>query len=165
MGLTLGATGTHPWASWRDQRIIDTPHYRRNDELLRYVVWRNNTFGIHTHVAIRGADRAVRVVDALRNWLPELLAVSASSPFHEGVDTGLHSARTQVFTRFFPRCGVPDTFGSWDAYADYVRFLYETGSVGRADAALVERAPAPPVPDGRDPDLRRRSPRSRRRRR
>ena len=117
LGLALGATGTHPWASWRDQRIIDTPHYRRNDELLRYVVWRNNTFGIHTHVAIRGADRAVRVVDALRNWLPELLAVSASSPFHEGVDTGLHSARTQVFTRFFPRCGVPDAFGSWDAYA------------------------------------------------
>jgi glutamate---cysteine ligase / carboxylate-amine ligase len=129
MGLALGATGTHPWSSWRDQRIIDTAHYRRNDEILRYVVWRNNTFGIHTHVAIRGADRAVRVVDALRNWLPELLAVSASSPFHEGVDTGLHSARTQVFTRFFPRCGVPDAFGSWDAYADYVRFLYETGSM------------------------------------
>ena len=129
LGLALGATGTHPWSSWRDQRIIDTPHYRRNDELLQYVVWRNNTFGIHAHVAIRGADRAVRVVDALRNWLPELLAVSASSPFHEGVETGLHSARTQVFTRFFPRCGVPDAFGSWDAYAAYVRFLYETGSV------------------------------------
>ena len=124
LGLALGATGTHPWSSWRDQRIIDTPHYRRNDEILRYVVWRNNTFGIHTHVAIRGADRAVRVVSALRNWLPELLAVSASSPFHEGVDTGLHSARTQVFTRFFPRCGVPDAFGSWGDYADYVRFLY-----------------------------------------
>jgi carboxylate-amine ligase len=132
LGLTIGATGTHPWSSWKDQRIIDTPHYRRNDEILRYVVWRNNTFGIHTHVAIRGADRAVRVVDALRNWLPELLAVSASSPFHEGVDTGLHSARTQVFTRFFPRCGVPDAFGSWDAYAEYVRFLYETGSVDEA---------------------------------
>ena len=129
LGLRLGATGTHPWASWRDQRIIDTPHYRRNDELLRYVVWRNNTFGIHTHVAVRGADRAVRVVSALRNWLPELLAVSASSPFHEGVNTGLHSARTQVFTRFFPRCGVPDAFSSWDEYASYVRFLYETGSV------------------------------------
>ncbi|HET9939258.1 MAG TPA: YbdK family carboxylate-amine ligase [Gaiella sp.] len=129
LGLHLGATGTHPWASWRDQRIIDTPHYRRNDEILRYVVWRNNTFGIHTHVAVRGADRAVRVTSALRNWLPELLAVSASSPFHEGVDTGLHSARTQVFTRFFPRCGVPDAMGSWDEYAAYVRFLYETGSV------------------------------------
>jgi carboxylate-amine ligase len=129
LGLQLGATGTHPWASWRDQRIIDTPHYRRNDEILRYVVWRNNTFGIHTHVAVRGADRAVQVTSALRNWLPELLAVSASSPFHEGVDTGLHSARTQVFTRFFPRCGVPDVFRSWDDYAAYVRFLYETGSI------------------------------------
>ena len=129
LGLVLGATGTHPWSSWRDQRIIDTPHYRRNDELLQYVVWRNNTFGVHTHVAIRGADRAVRVVDALRNWLPELLAVSASSPFHEGVETGLHSARTQVFTRFFPRCGVPDALHSWDEHAAYVRFLYETGSV------------------------------------
>jgi glutamate---cysteine ligase / carboxylate-amine ligase len=129
LGLVLGATGTHPWSSWRDQRIIDTPHYRRNDEILKYVVWRNNTFGIHTHVAIRGADRAVRVTSALRNWLPELLAVSASSPFHEGVDTGLNSARTQVFTRFFPRCGVPDTLGSWDEHAAYVRFLYESGSV------------------------------------
>jgi len=129
LGIRLAATGTHPWASWRDQRIISTPHYRRNDELLRYVVWRNNTFGLHSHVAIRGADRAVRVTSALRNWLPELLAVSASSPFHEGVDTGLHSARTQVFTRFFPRCGVPDLFDSWDDYAAYVRFLYETGSV------------------------------------
>ena len=129
MGIALGATGTHPWADWKDQRIIDTPHYRRNDQLLRYVVWRNNTFGLHVHVGIRGADRAIRVVDGLRSFLPELLALSASSPFHDGVDTGLHSARTQVFTRFFPRCGVPDAFGSWQAYEDYVRFLYETGSV------------------------------------
>jgi carboxylate-amine ligase len=127
--VVLGATGTHPWSPWQEQRIIDTPHYRRNDEILRYVVWRNNTFGVHTHVAIKGADRAVRVASALRNWLPELLAVSASSPFHEGVDTKLHSARTQVFTRFFPRCGVPDALPSWAAYADYVRFLYETGSI------------------------------------
>ena len=132
LGLLLGATGTHPWSSWRDQRIIDTPHYRRNDEILKYVVWRNNTFGVHTHVAIRGADRAVRVTSALRNWLPELLAVSASSPFHEEVDTGLHSARTQVFTRFFPRCGVPDGLHSWEEHAAYVRFLYETGSIDEA---------------------------------
>jgi carboxylate-amine ligase len=132
LGLLIGATGTHPWSSWRDQRIIDTPHYRRNDEILRYVVWRNNTFGVHTHVAIRGPDRAVRVTTALRNWLPELLAVSASSPFHEGVDTGLHSARTQVFTRFFPRCGVPDALHSWEEHAAYVRFLYETRSIDEA---------------------------------
>jgi carboxylate-amine ligase len=129
MGLLLGATGTHPWADWKKQRIIDTPHYRRNDELLRYVVWRNNTFGLHVHVAVRGADRAVAVVAAMRNFLPEILALSASSPFAENVDTGLHSARTQIFTRFFPRCGVPDAFASWAEYESFVRFLYDTGSI------------------------------------
>ena len=129
MGLLLGATGTHPWADWKKQRIIDTPHYRRNDELLRYVVWRNNTFGIHVHVAVRGPDRAIAVSAAMRNFLPELLALSASSPFVENVNTGLHSARTQIFTRFFPRCGVPDAFSSWNEFEGFVRFLYETGSI------------------------------------
>ncbi len=129
MGFLLGATGTHPWADWKKQRIIDTPHYRRNDELLRYVVWRNNTFGLHVHVAINGPDRAIAVVAGMRNFLPELLALSASSPFVEGVNSGLHSARTQIFTRFFPRCGVPDAFASWAEYESFVRFLYETGSI------------------------------------
>jgi len=129
MDILLGATGTHPWADWKKQRIIDTPHYRRNDELLRYVVWRNNTFGLHVHVAVNGPDRAIAVVAGMRNFLPELLALSASSPFVENVNTGLHSARTQIFTRFFPRCGVPDAFASWDEYERFVRFLYDTGSI------------------------------------
>jgi carboxylate-amine ligase len=129
LGLTLGATGTHPWARWQDQRIIDTPHYRRNDEILRYVVWRNNSFGLHVHVGIRGADRVIAVVNGLRNFLPELLALSASSPFVESVNSGLHSARTQIFTRIFPRCGVPDVFASWEEYERYVRFLFETRSI------------------------------------
>jgi glutamate---cysteine ligase / carboxylate-amine ligase len=129
LGATLGATGTHPWARWQDQRIIDTPHYRRNDEILRYVVWRNNSFGLHVHVAINGADRAVAVCNALRNYLPELLALSASSPFVEEVNTGLHSARTQIFTRMFPRCGIPDVYDGWAGFERYVSFLYETRSI------------------------------------
>jgi len=129
LGIWLSAAGTHPWSPWQEQRIIDTPHYRRNDELLRYVVWRNNTFGLHVHVGVHGADRAIKVCSALRAYLPELLALSASSPFVEGVNSGLHSARTQIFTRMFPRCGVPDALGSWDEWECYVRFLYETGSV------------------------------------
>jgi glutamate---cysteine ligase / carboxylate-amine ligase len=127
--IALGGTGAHPWSRWQDQRIIDTPHYRRNDELLRYVVWRNNTFGLHVHVGIAGADRAIAVHDALRNFLPELLALSASSPFVEAVNTGLHSARTEIFTRMFPRCGIPDAYGSWQGWEDYVAFLYRTGSI------------------------------------
>jgi glutamate---cysteine ligase / carboxylate-amine ligase len=125
----LCATGTHPWSPWQDQRIIDTPHYRRNDEVLRYVVWRNVSFGLHVHVGIHGADRAIAVTNALRAYLPHLLAFSASSPFVEGVYTHLHSARTQIFTRMFPRCGVPDAFRGWDDYERYVRFLYDTGSI------------------------------------
>jgi carboxylate-amine ligase len=128
-GVVLGATGTHPWSPWQEQRIIDTPHYRRNDELLRYVVWRNNSFGHHVHVGIRGADRAIKVCDALRPFLPDLLALSTSSPFVENVNTGLHSARTQIFTRMFPRCGVPDPFGTWGTYEEYVRFLFATNSI------------------------------------
>jgi glutamate---cysteine ligase / carboxylate-amine ligase len=129
LGIVLGATGTHPWSSWKDQRIIDTPHYRQNDEILRYVVWRNNSFGLHVHVGIRGADRAIRVHDALRTYLPHLLALSCSSPFVEEVNTGLHSARTEIFTRMFPRCGMPDAYGSWAEFERYVRFLYETDSI------------------------------------
>jgi carboxylate-amine ligase len=128
-GIALGSTGTHPWSPWQDQSIIDTPHYRRVEEGLRYVAWRNNTFGIHVHVGIHGADRAIAVCDALRSYLPELLALSASSPFSEGRYTHLHSTRTQIFTRMFPRCGVPDAYGGWEEYERYVRLLYDTGSI------------------------------------
>ncbi len=129
LGISLAATGTHPWSPWQEQRIIDTPHYRLNDEILRYVVWRNNSFGLHVHVAINGPDRAIAVCNALRNFLPELLALSASSPFVEGMNTGLHSARTQIFTRMFPRCGVPDAYDGWDGFESYFRFLFDTGSI------------------------------------
>ncbi len=128
-GAVLAATGTHPWADYRQQPIIDTEHYRRVEEGLKYVAWRNNTFSLHVHVGVRDIDRAVRVCDRLRPVLPTLLAVSANSPFIDGLDSGLHSARTQSFTRSFPRCGVPDAFGGWDAYRSYLEFLIETRSI------------------------------------
>ena len=128
-GLDLGATGTHPWSDYRAQKIIDTEHYRRVEDGLKYVAWRNNTFSLHVHVGVRGADRAVAVCDRLRPVLPVLLAISANSPFLDGSDSGLHSARTQTFTKSFPRCGVPDAFGSWDSFADYVAMLVDTRSI------------------------------------
>jgi glutamate---cysteine ligase / carboxylate-amine ligase len=125
----LGATGTHPWSPWQEQQIIDTDHYRRVEELLQYVAWRNNTFSVHVHVGVRGAERAVRVCDRLRPVMPELLAISANSPFLDGRASGLHSARTQIFTKSFPRCGIPDAFGGWQAYASYIDFLVRTRSI------------------------------------
>jgi len=125
----LAATGTHPFSPWQDQRIIDTEHYRRLNDDLGYVAWRNNTFSLHVHVGVKGADRAIKVCDRLRPILPELLAISANSPSLDGRDSGLHSVRSQIFTKSFPRCGIPDAFGSWAAYADYVELLVRTGSL------------------------------------
>jgi carboxylate-amine ligase len=128
-GVALGATGTHALSDYRKQHIIDTEHYHRVEEGLKYVAWRNNTFSVHVHVGVQGADRAVRVCDRLRPVLPLLLAVSANSPYIDGRDSGLHSGRTQTFTKSFPRCGVPDVFGSWRAWEDYVALLVRTGSI------------------------------------
>jgi glutamate---cysteine ligase / carboxylate-amine ligase len=128
-GVALGATGTHPWADYREQPIIDTEHYRRVEEGLKYVAWRNNTFSLHVHVGVRDADRAVKVCDRLRSVLPLLLAISANSPWLDGRDTGLQSARTQSFTKSFPRCGIPDAFGGWAAYREYIELLVRTRSI------------------------------------
>jgi carboxylate-amine ligase len=127
--VELGATGTHPWSDYRRQHVIDTDHYHRVEDGLKYVAWRNNTFSLHVHVGIHGADRSVRVCDRLRPVLPVLLAISANSPFLDGRDSGLHSVRTQIFTKSFPRCGVPDVFGDWSAFADYIDFLIQTRSI------------------------------------
>lgn len=127
--IALGSTGTHPWADYRQQRNIDTEHYRRVVEGLGYVARRNNTFSLHVHVGVNGADRAVQVCDRLRPVLPLLLAVSGSSPFLDGADTLLHSARSQTFTKSFPRCGVPDPFDDWRTFREYLELLITTGSI------------------------------------
>jgi glutamate---cysteine ligase / carboxylate-amine ligase len=128
-GFALASSGTHPWASYMDQAIIDTDHYNRLHDELGYVAERNNTWSLHAHVGVRGADRAIAVCDSLRNQLPTLLALSASSPFLDGRDTGLASVRSQIFTRSFPRCGIHDPFGDWAAYAGFVDLLERTSSV------------------------------------
>jgi carboxylate-amine ligase len=128
MGLALAATGTHPWASYLDQRIIDTPHYNRLKEELGWVAQRNNTWSLHVHMGIRGADRAIAVCDRMRELLPLLLATSANSPFLDRRDSGLHTVRTEIFTRTFPRGGVPSPFRDWQTYEDFVRVLERTGT-------------------------------------
>src|SRR6478735_4542378 len=128
-GVTLASTGTHPLSDYRDQHIIDPEHYRRVQDCLQYVARRNNTFALQVHIGVKGPDRAIQACDRLRPVLPLLLAISANSPFVDGTDSGLHSARTQTFTKSFPRCGVPDPFGSWAAWQQYVELLLRTNSI------------------------------------
>jgi carboxylate-amine ligase len=129
MGLALAATGTHPWANYLDQRIIETEHYLRLADDLGWVAQRNNTWSLHVHVGVQGADRAIAVCDAMRERLPLLLAASANSIFLDGRHTGLHSIRTEIFTRTFPRCGIHEPFGDWAAYAEFVNLLQRTSSI------------------------------------
>jgi carboxylate-amine ligase len=131
-GVALAAMGTHPWASYLDQNIIDTKHYNLLSEELRWVAQRNNTWSLHVHVGVRGADRAVAVCDHLRAVLPPLLAVSSNSPFLDGRDTGLASVRTQIFTRMFPRCGIHEPFGDWATYADFIGLLTRLDAIVEA---------------------------------
>ena len=157
--LGLVAAGTHPWANYLDQRIIRTEHYDRLREELQWVARRNNTWSVHVHVGVRGADRAIAVCDHLRGVLPPLLALSANSPFLDGEDTGLASVRTEIFTRTFPRCGVHQPFGDWSTYAEFIAMLTRDEVGRRGDAAVVERPPAPRLRDRRAADLRRADPR------
>ena len=155
LGIALGISGVHPFSPWTEQRIIDTPHYRRLDEELGYVAWTNNTWSVHLHAGVRGADRAVAVSTAMRSVLPELLALSANSAVFMGRLTRLHSTRTQIFTKSFPRCGIPDAFASWDEYARLRRSPRADALHRREHPDLVERAPAPPLRHRRGAHLRR----------
>ncbi len=158
MGLGLAATGTHPWADYLDQVIIDTPHYERLRHELGWVAQRNNTWSMHVHMGIRGADRAIAVCDWLRELLPLLLAVSANSPFLDRRDTGLHSVRTEIFTRTFPRCGIPSCFRRLGGVRALRRDAEADRLGGRVHPALVERAAPPRLRHGRGEDLRRARP-------
>ncbi|MCW2949152.1 MAG: YbdK family carboxylate-amine ligase [Thermoleophilia bacterium] len=125
----LAASGTHPWADYREQTTVPLPYYEALVERMRFVAQRNNTFGLHVHVGVHGADRAIRVHDALRSVAPLLLALSGSSPFLDGLDTGFASARSVIFSRAFPRANVAPIFGTLDAYLDHLRWLLHTGTI------------------------------------
>lgn len=128
-GLIAATSATHPWADYREQQMIDTPYYRTLVERMQYVARRNNTFGLHVHVGVQGADRAQRVCDALRLYQPMLLALSASSPFLDGSVTGMHSTRSMTFSRNFPRGNVAPAFGKLEGYLGYLRWLRDAGTI------------------------------------
>ena len=155
MGLGLASWGTHPWASYLDQQIIDTEHYNRLRGELQWVALRNNTWSNHVHVGVKGADRAIAVCDHLRELVPPLLALSANSPFLDGHDTGLRSIRTQIFTRTFPALRHPRALSRLGDLRGVHRAPSRDRRDRGVDAALVERPAAPQVRDGRVQDLRR----------
>lgn len=125
----LGTSGTHPIGKWREQEIIETPHYRRLEERLAWIIKRNNTFALHVHYAIQGKEKAVYLFNRLREYVPHLLALSVNSPFWEGEHTQMLSSRTLIFSRSIHRAGLPEPLGSWDDYLKYVDFVRRSDSI------------------------------------
>jgi glutamate---cysteine ligase / carboxylate-amine ligase len=127
-GLRVAASGTHPFARWEEQRIVDRPRYKELIDELGFIARRELIFGTHVHVAIEGPDRAIYVADGIRLFLPLLLALSANSPFWRGALTGMMSARTPVF-RAFPRAGIPPHYGTWETYSNRVEQMMRGGAI------------------------------------
>ncbi len=127
-GLLLAAVGTHPFALWEEQRIVERERYRELVDELGFIARQELIFGTHVHVAIEGPDKAIYVADAIRRYLPLLLALSANSPFWRGQDTGMMSARTPIF-RAFPRVGIPPHYGTWEIYSHRVEQMMRGGAI------------------------------------
>jgi carboxylate-amine ligase len=114
-GVVVGSAGTHPFARYEHQNVTEEDRYRDLAESLQWVLDRQLIFGLHVHVGMASAEQAIQVGNALRTWLPELLALSANSPFWHGRDTGLASARSKVFDGM-PRSGLPPAFSSFEEF-------------------------------------------------
>src|SRR6185436_8666477 len=124
VGLAVAAAGTHPFSHWKDQVLSPGERYASIVEELQQLARSLLIFGLHVHVAVPDRSTMIDLMNAARYFLPHLLALSTSSPFWMGRDTGLKSYRTTIFRRF-PRTGIPDHFGSWGEYESYVNLLVE----------------------------------------
>jgi carboxylate-amine ligase len=145
LGRVLGTSGTHPIGDWREQEIIDQPHYRRLEEGLGWLIRRNNTFALHTHYAVRGREKAIYLYNRLREYVPHTLALSVNSPFWQGEITDMQSSRILIFSRSIHRAGLPDPLLSWDEYADYVDFAERSGAVKKLGEIWWDIRPAPQI--------------------
>jgi carboxylate-amine ligase len=142
VGLRVAAAGTHPFSSWMDQVISQGERYQNIVEELQQLARSLLIFGLHVHVGIPDRSLAIELMNEARYFLPHLLALSTSSPFWMGRDTGLKSYRTTVFRRF-PRTGIPDSFESWSEYQEYVELLVQLRSVDDAKKIWWDIRPHP----------------------
>ena len=143
LGRVLGTSGTHPIGDWREQEIIDKPHYQRLREKLGWLIRRNNTFSMHVHYAVRGKEKVIYTFNRIREYVPHLLALSVNSPFWQGEITDMQSSRVLIFSRSIHRAGLPEPLDSWNAYTDYVDYVYRSGSINALEEIWWDVRPHP----------------------
>jgi carboxylate-amine ligase len=142
MGLDLVCSGTHPFAQWFDQAITDKERYHRLIDRTQW--WGRNMmiWGIHVHVGIEHRDKVLPILNSLLDYYPHLQALSASSPFWGGVDTGYASNRALMFQQL-PTAGLPPQFGAWANYEEYVDDMMRTGVIDDHTEVRWDIRPSP----------------------
>ena len=144
-GLCIVAASTHPISQWKEQQIYDDPHYKLLIEELQMVARSLLIFGLHVHVGIPDQERQIHIMNAARYFLPHVLALSTSSPFWLGIDTGLKSYRSEVFKKF-PRTDIPDHFDTYASFQRYIKLLLDTNSISNPKKIWWDVRPHPNFP-------------------
>ena len=144
-GLAIVAASTHPFSHWQDQKIYDDERYSLLVQELQTVARSLLIFGLHVHVGVADLDRRVHIMNAARYFLPHVLALTTSSPFWMGHNTGLKSYRSEVFKQF-PRTDIPDHFDSYSSFQRYVELLVKTGCINDGKKIWWDLRPHPVFP-------------------
>ncbi len=144
-GLVVAASGTHPFADWRDQQIYPHERYDRLVEEMQLIARANLIFGLHVHVGIEDRDLQIQIMNEFRYFLPHLLALSSNSPFWLGTDTGLKSFRTKVFDRY-PRTNIPDSYSDYSEFDNFIKLLIKTGCIDNGKKIWWDIRPHPHFP-------------------
>ena len=141
-GLGLMCSGTHPITDWQTQQFSVDPRYAKLLEDMQWLSRRMQIFGVHVHVGVRSPDKAIAMVNALSAYIPHFLALSSSSPYWKGMDTGLASARTKVFEGL-PTAGLPHQLGDWAEFEGYMETLIKTHTIGSIKEVWWDIRPHP----------------------
>jgi len=141
-GLAVMCSGTHPYSSWQDQQISPHPRYERLVEEMQWMARRLQIFGVHVHVGVRSPEKAVAIANALAGYIPHLLALSASSPFWEGRDTGLASSRSKVFEGL-PTAGLPAPIETWAEFEQFMETLVSSAAISTVREVWWDIRPHP----------------------
>jgi carboxylate-amine ligase len=141
-GLAMMCAGTHPTTDWATQTISPSPRYAKLVEDMQWLARQLQIFGVHVHVGVRSPDKAIPIVNALSAYIPHFLALSASSPYWIGHDTGLASSRSKVFENL-PTAGLPYQLAGWPEFEAYMETLISTGTIGSIKEVWWDIRPHP----------------------
>lgn len=142
LGLGLLSASTHPISSWKDQRVTPDPRYQRLQDEFQILGRRLNICGFHVHIGITDGDKATAILNILRGYLPHLLALSTSSPFWCGYNTGLYSSRINIF-EVLPTAGLPPRIKNWAEFEKLVEILISTRTIETTREIWWEARPHP----------------------